>query len=256
MTIARFNADWSCEYHVADLDGKYVLYTDHIAALKAKEAQRMPEPTPEVVCRFIDRRTLADRLAEELQRTSEQPAPAAPNDPLNRAARWNRITWDCDRSDFLAWRPRESGEGIEVLTYNYAMRQLPSGNWLFSVVDAPSLEAIGGRSKQPAPKQDGDVVENNNDYVAHLCFSNGGIHIADSDTDKAFKVWRARDVKRIVTAALAEATRGMVTLDQVEKAILMQGQARCFSDENLTTFAGRVLARLSSAQEQEGKCSH
>ena len=126
MTIARFNADWSCEYHVADLDGKYVLYTDHIAALKAKEAQRMPEPTPEVVCRFIDRRTLADRLAEELQRTSEQPAPAAPNDPLNRAARWNRITWDCDRSDFLAWRPRESGEGIEVLTYNYAMRQLPS----------------------------------------------------------------------------------------------------------------------------------
>lgn len=29
-----------------------------------------------------------------------------------------------------------------------------------------------------------------NEYVAHLCFSNGGIHICDSDTDKAFKVWR------------------------------------------------------------------
>jgi len=66
------------------------------------------------------------------------------NQALIRKAAWNRITWNCDRSDFLAWRPREDGVGIEVLVYNYAFLQLPSGDGLFYVADAPSLEAIGG----------------------------------------------------------------------------------------------------------------
>lgn len=66
---------------------------------------------------------------------------------LIRKAAWNRITWPCDRSDFLAWRPCESGAGIEVLAYNYANLQIPSGDGLFYVVDAPSLETIGGKSE-------------------------------------------------------------------------------------------------------------
>ena len=65
------------------------------------------------------------------------------NKALWRAAKWNRITWPCDRSDFLAWRPCESDGGIEVLAYNYALLQIPSGDGLFSVEIAPSLEAIG-----------------------------------------------------------------------------------------------------------------
>jgi hypothetical protein len=67
---------------------------------------------------------------------------------LWRAAKWNRITWLCDRSDFLAWRPCENGGGIEVLAYNYALLQIPSGDGLFSVEIAPSLEAIGGKSDE------------------------------------------------------------------------------------------------------------
>lgn len=67
------------------------------------------------------------------------------NEHLTRAAAWNRIDWPC-RSDFLAWRPGANGVGIEVLVYNYALMQLPSGDGLFDIEMAPSLEFIGGKS--------------------------------------------------------------------------------------------------------------
>ena len=67
---------------------------------------------------------------------------------LFRKAAWHRITWPYDRPNFLAWRPREDGIGIEVLVYNYADLQIPSGDGLFWVEDAPSLEAIGGRTEK------------------------------------------------------------------------------------------------------------
>lgn len=75
-------------------------------------------------------------LDESLTDPAQQPA-------LWRQAAWHRITWGCDRSDFLAWRPCESGAGIEVLAYNYATLQVPSGNGLFILFSAPSLKAIG-----------------------------------------------------------------------------------------------------------------
>ena len=69
------------------------------------------------------------------------------SESLNRKAQWHRITWNCPYVNFLAWRPRENGVGIEVLAYNYALLQLPSGSGLFYVEDAPSLESIGGKSE-------------------------------------------------------------------------------------------------------------
>jgi hypothetical protein len=68
------------------------------------------------------------------------------HEALKRAAKWNRITWACGRPEFLAWRPSKDGGGIEVLAYNYADIQLPSGDGLFYVENAPSLEAIGGKN--------------------------------------------------------------------------------------------------------------
>ena len=90
------------------------------------------------------------RFAEAYVAHRTEPALAqpVPQSTLLRAAKWNRITWPCDRSDFLAWRPQEDGVGIEVLIYNYANRQLPSGDGLFYVADAPSLRAIGGNESE------------------------------------------------------------------------------------------------------------
>ena len=126
----------------------------------------LDEKQKQIVRRVYGKRVLSDMImiyaavaaVLEAERTPEQPAPDQWDCVLNRAAQWHRITWPCDRADFLAWRPRESGEGIEVLAYNYAMLQTPSGGWLFSVGDAPSLEAIGGKTEQPAPKQEQSEV--------------------------------------------------------------------------------------------------
>jgi len=68
------------------------------------------------------------------------------DEALWRQAAWHRITWACNRPDVLAWRPHVDGIGIEVLVYNYALLQIPSGHGLFLVEYAPSQEAIGGRS--------------------------------------------------------------------------------------------------------------
>ena len=84
---------------------------------------------------------------------AESPQPDAWNEALWRKAAWNRITWQCDRTDFLAWRLREGGEGIEVLAYNYATLQIPSGHGLFYILDAPSLEAIGGPEPAAPPRR-------------------------------------------------------------------------------------------------------
>ncbi len=90
---------------------------------------------------------------------AESPQPDAWNEALWRKAAWNRITWPCDRTDFLAWRLREGGEGIEVLAYNYATLQIPSGHGLFYILDAPSLEAIGGPEPAAPRAELQDVVE-------------------------------------------------------------------------------------------------
>ena len=81
--------------------------------------------------------------AKEPLNAADQSARDAWNEALWRKSAWNRITWPCDRTDFLAWRPSENGAGIEVLAYNYATLQIPSGCGLFYILDAPSLEAIG-----------------------------------------------------------------------------------------------------------------
>ena len=59
---------------------------------------------------------------------------------------------------------------------------------------AEPAQTAGAKPVQPWSEKEDD------NYVAYLCFSNGGLHIADSDTDKAFKVWRARDIKKIIAA--------------------------------------------------------
>lgn len=58
---------------------------------------------------------------------------------------WQRITWPCDRLDFLAWRETEDGTGmIEVLVYNNCYGDVPHSMY---VERAPSLCAIGFREE-------------------------------------------------------------------------------------------------------------
>jgi hypothetical protein len=158
---------------------------------------------------------------------AEQPTqPAAQS--LWRAAKWNRITWECRRSNFLAWRPTEDGNGIEVLSYNYATLQIPSGSGLFSIVVASSLEAIGGNSaQQPA----GDVV-----YVPKAQY----------------------DAKvREMTAALAVAREGYVSLEDALDS-LSKGEVseieHIFGDcskQQIDYLVGSRRARLAKPAEQQ-----
>jgi hypothetical protein len=61
---------------------------------------------------------------------------------------WHRITWDCDRPNFLAWRDTSDGSGdIEILAYDYGFGY--SLEKSIYVERASSLEAIGGVTKVP-----------------------------------------------------------------------------------------------------------
>lgn len=58
------------------------------------------------------------------------------------------------------------------------------------------------------PRVEGRALDRFEDYyVAWICFSNGGIHICDSDTDKAFKVWRKGPIQEYAQAVADHAIK-------------------------------------------------
>ena len=65
-------------------------------------------------------------------------------------------------------------------------------------------EATEERCKRLMAPVSDEEYENDRNYTAWVCFSNGGIHIADSDTNKALKVWRRSGID----ALLAERGKG------------------------------------------------
>jgi len=114
--------------------------------------------------------------------------------------------------------------------------------------NAPVYEA-----SQPAPEPTAQpwTEDTDDNYVAYLCFSNGGLHIADSDTDKAFKVWRARDVKKIIAAhAPAPAVRDAAVEELVRTAEdfeeVVNRNWECTEWDNLRA----ALARVKGTKEE------
>ena len=110
-------------------------------------------------------------------------------------------------------------------------------------------------SEQPAPKQDGDVVEQPKRYSIHhsyrdISFAERGKPGFCYDPAVVDESYWCRDSE--VVAALTEARRGMVTLEQVEKAI-----RGTFGRSSWVIGEGRELAELVLAElapKQEQKC--
>lgn len=83
-------------------------------------------------------------------------------------------------------------QGCDICTMQYALRQLEA-----------ERDALREALARPVSDEE---YENDANYTAWVCFSNGGIHIADSDTSKALKVWRRSGINAMLAARLAAAT--------------------------------------------------
>jgi hypothetical protein len=229
-------------------------------ALIAAEIDRLQRATQRTEPAPAQEHLGADRTDEweSHMDAQKQAAQAVPQSALLREAKWNRITWPCDRSDFLAWRPREDGVGIEVLIYNYANRQLPSGDGLFYVADASSLMAIG--RDEPVQQSAGNNSSGAEQINVPQCTAPVQQSVGAEDVvERMLDAWYGDsegflpydELQRVhMTAALAEARKGLHSEAEIEKALQDEVEQWPGYESWYKCFTKDVLARLNAHKEE------
>ncbi len=212
----------------------------------------MFDPDTEDVPWFDKREGLAEYAWDAAMRQSEEmrgqlrriiEADSNRDSRLRGQTAWHPFV-NPERPDWLAWR--ECDEGREILAYNNALCD-------------PIVIYSQRTPEQPAPKQDG---------VHNQHWRNPETGQAECECCCGWALDMERERKEHA-GALAESRRGYYSAEQLlaeptlgEWANLprsFQSQEEC---DKLSSFdwckllIANRLARLSSAQEQEGKCSH
>ena len=179
----------------------------------------------------------AQSVGNACVQAAEQPAPVLQDKVQSRES--DGPCWECGTpcecwfADSNLWN-RVNGNETGLLCLRCFVNKAENmglNRWAWKLM--PEIE-------QPAPKHDGDVVERM--MVAWFIFS----LIPDEDVQQ-------NHVRRM-TAALAEARRGMVTLEEVEKAIQeIRNWGRWSGNDQyaMDKLREHLMTRLAPKQEQK-----
>jgi hypothetical protein len=148
--------------------------------------------------------------------------------------------------------------GIEVLIYNYANRQLPSGDGLFYVADASSLMAIG--RDEPVQQSAGNNSSGAEQINVPQCTAPVQQSVGAEDVvERMLDAWYGDsegflpydELQRVhMTAALAEARKGLHSEAEIEKALQDEVEQWPGYESWYKCFTKDVLARLNAHKEE------